>query len=136
MKPPLIPKYRIETNPFNQKQVYLLSAQFFYYSKRYKKGITLPIDYPSDGATRAVDIHSAGWWVHDWLCEYGIFDDESLCTNWQASMILSDILREEAKYFWATGEYKASIIRHARAIYWMPATWIGGGGKARENGMW
>ena len=101
---------------------YKLRAQLKYRSFRYQKNITVPEGYASDGATGAIDIFSDAWWVHDWLCETGQFDDGTPCTNWQASTVLSDILRREERWL--------------RAIYWWPATWLFGGGKARNNGMW
>lgn len=73
----------------------------------------------SDGATGAFDIISNGWWVHDKLCNTGVFHDESPCTTLQASTILSDILRSEGRWF--------------RAISWFLPTWIFGGGKTRKN---
>ena len=49
------------------------------------------------------------------------FSDGTLCTNWQASKILSDILKSEGRWF--------------RSRSWFAATWLFGGGKARNNGM-
>lgn len=92
-----------------------------YYSKRYKKYVTVAEGYRSDGATGAVDIYSNGWWVHDVLCDKGVFDDETPCNNLQASNILHDILRKEGRWF--------------RARSWWLATYLFGGGKARDNGM-
>jgi hypothetical protein len=92
-----------------------------YYSERYDKKVTVPYGYPSDGATFAVDIYSDGWWVHDKLCDTGMWDDGTRCTNWQASMVLSDILKAEGRW--------------ARRWYWKWFTFLGGGGEARKNGM-
>ena len=92
-----------------------------YWSPRYKKLIIVEYDYPSDGATFAVDIYSDAWWVHDKVCDTGVFEDGTPCTNWQASMILSDILKSEGRW--------------ARQHYWFWATFLFGGGKCRENGM-
>ncbi len=86
------------------------------------KSVTVPAGYPSDGATGARDIDSDGWWVHDKLCDTGKFDDGSACTNLQASMILYDILKSEGRWF--------------RARSWLVTTWLFGGGKARDNGMY
>jgi len=99
--------------------MYRRKSRLVYYSKRYKKHITVPYGYPSDGATGAIDIDSNGWWVHDVLCDKGVFDDGTPCTNWQASTILSDILREEGRW--------------VRAIYWWPFTYLFGGGECRKN---
>lgn len=105
-----------------QGKRYYLDEQISYYSGRYGKWVVLPVGYSSDGATGALDIDSLSWWVHDFLCDYGTFSDGSLCTNWQASTILHDILLIESRWF--------------RARSWWIATWLCGGGKARENGMW
>jgi len=103
-----------------------------YYSPRYKKWVSVPAGYFSDGATYAIDFCPKSWFVHDWICgNYldegpkpvgGQFDDGTPMTNWQASHIFADILREEGYM----------ILPYTR--FW--ATWIIGGGKARENGMW
>lgn len=93
-----------------------------YYSKRYDKYVSVPKGYQSDGATGAKDIDSNGWWVHDKLCGTGKFDDGTPCTNIQASLVLYDILKSEGRWF--------------RARTWLAATWLFGGGKARDNGMW
>lgn len=92
-----------------------------YYSERYSKCITVPIGYPSDGATGALDVCPKAWYVHDKLCDFGHFDDGSPCTNWQASTILSDILKEEGYWF--------------RTHTWKYTTFLFGGGEARKNGM-
>lgn len=97
---------------------YTNKTKIEYYSNRYDKWIIVPIGYESDCATGAIDIKSDSWWVHDKLCDTGIFEDGTKCTNWQASTILSDILRSEKRYF--------------RAVYWWPITFIFGGGKCRQ----
>ena len=102
--------------------MYINEEAFTHYSKRYDKFITVVEGYESDGATGAIDIHSEAWWVHDKLCDTGLFDDGTKCNNKQASQILSDILRSEGRWI--------------RAQYWYTFTWLFGGGKARENGMW
>lgn len=101
---------------------YFRETHLSYYSSRYKKRVTVRKGYPSDGATGARDIDSEAWWVHDKLCDTGKFDDGTPCTNWQASMILKDILKSEGRWF--------------RARSWFIATWLLGGGKARDNGMY
>ena len=102
--------------------MYYRKTGFTYYSAGYDKFITVPAGYPSDGATGARDINSLSWWVHDVLCDFGVFDDGTPCTNWQASTILSDILKAEGRWF--------------RARSWFIMTWLLGGGKARDNGMY
>ena len=92
-----------------------------YYSLRYSKRVSVPVGYLSDGATGAIDIYSRSWWVHDKLCDTGVWHDGTPCTNWQASTVLSDILRSEGRWF--------------RARTWRWATFLFGGGKCRER-MW
>lgn len=116
-----IPEYTVLSEPIDGK-TYRLEEDAEYYSKRYDKYITLKKGKLSDGATGAMDIHSLGWWVHDKLCDDGVFDDGTECTNLQASTILADILSSEGRW--------------ARSKYWWLTTWILGGGKARQNGMW
>lgn len=101
---------------------YRRDGNLVYYSPRYKKYVTVPDGYPSDGATGARDIASDSWWVHDKLCDTGLFDDGTSCNNMQASLILYDILKSEGRWF--------------RARTWLTMTWLIGGGKARKNGMW
>lgn len=93
-----------------------------YFSKRYQKRVEIKTtDKPYDGATGAMDIDSFGWLFHDVLCRDGCFSNGSKCTNWQASQVLSDILKSEDRWF--------------RSKSWLWATWLFGGGKARKNGM-
>lgn len=92
-----------------------------YHSDRYNRDITVEEGYLSDGATDAPDLDTDAWGFHDKLCDTGRWDDGSLVCNWVASTVLADIL-------WRDG-YKF------RAIYWWWATYLFGGGKARENGM-
>lgn len=99
---------------------YQLNTPIVYTSPRYGKTVTVqPGIY--DGATGAMDINSAGWWVHDQLCKSGKWDDGTPLSNWQCSQVLQDILKAEGRW--------------ARARYWFWFTLIGGGGKARDNGM-
>jgi len=100
---------------------YICNEDFTYYSKRYNKKVTVVKGFVSDGATGAKDIKSNGWWVHDVLCGYGTFDDGTECNNWQASSVLSDILKSEGRWF--------------RSRSWFITTWLFGGGEARDNGM-
>jgi hypothetical protein len=89
---------------------YKLQSEIIYHSPRYNKMATVPAGYISDGASGAPDLASRGWWVHDWLCDGEKFDDGSLCTSWQSSMILHDLLKEEGRWF--------------RARSWMIATYL------------
>jgi len=101
--------------------MYRCPIEIKYYSVRYDKYVTVPKNYPSDGATGGVDIFSISWWVHDKVCDTGEWDDGTKINNWQASKVLQDILRSEG--------------RPVRAVLWFWATWLLGGGEARENGM-
>lgn len=95
----------------------------YYFSDRYNEWVRIKTtDKPYDGATGARDINSFGWLFHDVLTRDGKFDSGALCTNWQASQVLSDILKSEGRWF--------------RSKSWFVATWLFGGGKARKNGMW
>jgi hypothetical protein len=105
-----------------QKGHYLNPEEFIYYSKRYDKTVTVPKDYPSDGATGAFDVCAKAWFTHDVLCDSGVFDDGTQCSNWQASQILSDILADDCN-------------RWFRKHTWFWATWLFGGGKCRDNNM-
>lgn len=100
---------------------YETTREYVYFSHRYGKFITIPAGFYSDGATGALDIDSNAWVVHDHICRYAVWDDGTPINNWQASTVLCDILRDEGRW--------------CRAIYWWPATWLLGGGAARENGM-
>jgi len=100
---------------------YYCAKEIRYYSERYDKWKTIPENYPSDGATFAEDIYSDSWWVHDGICDDGIWDDGTRITNWQASMVLRDILISEKRYI--------------RSWRWFWATFLFGGGEARKNGI-
>lgn len=101
---------------------YTLDDTIVYTSTRYGKTVTIPKGYISDGATGAMDITSRGWWIHDMLCDRGTWDDGTPINNWQCSQVLQDVLQEEGRYW--------------QSKRWFWATWLFGGGKARENGMW
>lgn len=106
------------------------------------KTVTVLGGYWSDGATGGIDACKMCFSGHDWLCgNYfgegpkpvgGRFDDGTKCTNWQASTIYCDLLREHARK--QKGFRKVTL--YAMAIYRWPATWLFGGGEARKNGMW
>jgi len=100
---------------------YLVHTEYKYYSKRYKKWVVAHVDFPSDGATGALDINSFAWLLHDKLCVTGVFEGGTVCNNWQASMVCSDILKRDGFWF--------------RARTWKYMTWSFGGGEARKNGM-
>ena len=100
---------------------YRLAENIAYFSVRYGKWIGAEKGDRSDGATSAKDIDSFGWIFHDELCSGGAFEDGTECTNWQASHVLTDIMKDEGYWF--------------RTRSWFVATWLFGGGKARKNGM-
>ena len=116
------PRYRRPPGRERWNARYLCPREIRYWSPRYRRWITVARAYPSAGATGARDIDSRAWWVHDRLCDWPEFDDGSPCTNWQASMILGDILAEDGHWF--------------RRVTWPAATWLFGGGRCREVGMW
>ena len=102
--------------------MYVLPYEIRWVSQRYGKVVTVPPGFESNGADWALDIWTEAWWVHDWFCRHGVWDDGSSVTNWEASSVLADILTKEGRWF--------------RARYWWLATWIAGCAKARRNGMW
>ena len=71
---------------------YRLNEKITHDSKRYNQTTTSYKDDFSDGATGAFDIFSEAWWHHDKLCNTGKWDSGDKCTNWQASMVLFDVL--------------------------------------------
>ena len=94
---------------FSKKKKYIAPREFTYYSPRYKKSITVPMGYRSDGATYAPDLSNTAFFIHDWLCEENGFDDGTPATRLQASWVYADILKE--KGFWQH--------RHRRIMtYW------------------
>jgi hypothetical protein len=100
---------------------YYVLESIAFFSKRYNKTVVVERGDMSDGATCAPDLDSFGWLFHDELCATGLFEDGTPCNNLQASAILGDIMAKEGKWF--------------RRNTWFIGTWLFGGGKARENGM-
>ncbi len=100
---------------------YRVLENIAYFSKRYNKWVGVEKGDRSDGATFAQDLDSFGWIFHDELCNDGAFENGVTCNNWQASHVLTDIMKVE-KYWFRT-----------RSWFW--ATWLFGGGKARNNGL-
>lgn len=93
-----------------------------WYSARHDKAVQASCPYRSDGATCAPDIKSDGWWFHDIGCDTGKWSDGTPMTNWQCSSIIYDIMRQEGRNWF-------------RCNRWRHATFLFGGGKARNNGM-
>lgn len=101
---------------------YEVTSGYTYYSPRYNRFLTIPEGFYSDGATNALDIpNTDAWIVHDHICRYAVWDDGTKIDNWTASTVLGDIL-------WRDGY-------HLRAVVWWWATYLFGGGAARDNGM-
>lgn len=98
---------------------YETTDDYVYWSPRYRKFIFIKPGFYSDGATGAIDIDTVAWWVHDYLIREGKWSDGTVPTNWQASTVLSDILKEEGFWF--------------RSITWKYATFLFGGGWLRKN---
>lgn len=103
------------------KDRYICIENIGYFSERYKKWVIREAQDDSDGATCAEDIDSFGWLFHDELCDTGLWEDGTKCTNWQGSKVLSDILAVQGFT--------------VRAHTWFIATWLVGGQKLRKNGM-
>jgi hypothetical protein len=101
---------------------YILLEDVLVFSERYQKWIIALTGEEFDGASGAIDVCPLAWIPHDVLCRDGEFADGSLCSNLEASFVISDQL-------WKYG-------RKVRAVGWFIATWVGGGGEARKNGMW
>ena len=78
---------------------YLVKKEIRYFSLRYKKWVVCEVNDDSDGATYARDIKSFGWIIHDDVKRTKKFEDGSKCSNWQASNILSDILKRDGYWF-------------------------------------
>ena len=78
---------------------YVVLYDVAYYSERYKKWVGVEKGDRSDGATYAKDINSFGWLFHDELKVCGTFEDGTECTNWQASVILGDLLALSGRWF-------------------------------------
>jgi|GEM_PF-2350144 len=68
-----------------------------YYSKRYDKTMEIHPGEIYDGATWFRDLNTFGWLYHDVLKRDECFADGSRCSNFQASMIIRDISREEGR---------------------------------------
>ena len=95
------------------KDGYKLTYPVCYYSKRYWQFIFLPNHFFSDGATWAIDIGSSkSWWIHDKLKKTGKWDSGDVCSNWEASCVLGDILRSEGRY--------------VRSVTWKYSTFVWG----------
>ena len=131
---------------------YVNPKKIRYYSPRYRKSIPPVLKgYISNGADVVADFYPKSWWVHDWICgSYfgsgpkpvgGVWSDGTPITNWQLSRVFADIIREEANEkaaaadtVWGYTKNKVGAIVLPKTRFW--GTWLFGGGKARDNGMW
>ena len=89
-------------NPFmaNKAGFYSCPFDITYYSPRYRLVKSVPLGFLSDGASGpAEDIYSEGWWVHDKLYRDGTWDDGTICTRFEADVVLYDILVSEGRWF-------------------------------------
>lgn len=110
---------RLENSKKGKK--YVCCEDYVYYSERYNRYITVPKGMESDGATFARDLPTDAWFIHDKICDTGLWDDGTPIDNWIASTVLGDVL-------WDDGMRIESVL-------WWWATWLFGGGEARKNGM-
>ena len=114
------PVYAELEDPIDEYK-YLLLKGFRYHSGLYGKFVTCDVGMLSDGATCAKDLKgSMSWWVHDALCSRGTWDDGTPITNWQASKVISYILKAEGYSF--------------RSRTWKWATFLLGGWKIKSHG--
>ena len=93
---------------------------YIYSDSKTGKVIAIPEGRESDGATGAFDIYGAAWWVHDEICRYPYWVDNTPITAAEAARVLSDILAANGHWF--------------RARYWRVATFLFGCKSARKNG--
>ena len=109
MKYKLIADY-VDVVKVKGKTRYQVTQYKSYYSNRYNKHICItPQDPTYDGATGARDIDSFGWLYHDVLKRDKAFSDGTKCSNWQASMVLYDILVEEDRWFRARSWWLSTL---------------------------
>lgn len=139
---------RIYNDPDGMRYEWLKDERF--YIPLFNRHITIKAGDKSDGATFARDLGAKengwrklwalfvtlviykvfrqlcnkltlAWWLHDILCYDGCFDDGYRISNFVCSMVVSIQLHKDG--------YKVE------SYAWFFATFIGGGGEARKNGM-
>ena len=113
---------------------YIAAEKYKWYSARYGETITIRKGEVSDGATKATDIISAAWFLHDMACKRGKWDSGRPITALQAAMILHDVLRKEARLIREMGQFRRGAWRFLQSLYWPVGTFIGGCVKTRKNG--
>ncbi len=102
--------------------VYTSVGEFVYTSVRYGRQLTIPDDYPSNGANVVKDRCATAFFCHDFCCNEGAWDNDIRMCNREASFVYHDILVHAGYPFLAK-------------IRWI-GTFLFGGGQARKNGMW
>lgn len=102
--------------------VYINSGDYTAFIDRYQKSIFIPEGYPSNGANIVRDLCPTAFFLHDRGCESGKWSNGDLMCNRELSFVYYDILR----YF------GHNIVAFDRWV----GTFFGGGGKAKENGLW
>lgn len=114
--------------------VYIKDGEYLFYSHRYKQYLLIPDGYPSNGADIVEDICGKCFFIHDFICNEGRWLNGDLISNWQASFVYYDLLKEHFSLLQGQGLFPR--IYNGALPYWR---WIGtflfGGGKARKNGM-
>jgi hypothetical protein len=107
----------------NDGMKFMLLRYQWSYSERYKHWILAGAGFKWDGATGAVDLEgSMSHLIHDVLCNNACWNDGTPISNWQASQVLKDILREEGYRF--------------RQYTWRWATFLLGGWKIKRKNGW
>lgn len=121
-----VPEYIREDLDDGKK--YTLKEKIVYVCPKTGRTVTCFPGDRSDGATGALDVPSCSWWFHDQVCNTGMWDNGEICTNLEASLILSRALRKE--HSWKTKKYWTEW-RLIRSGYWFISTFAVGGGKCR-----
>jgi len=99
--------YRFILWPF-EPDVYTVKHVHRYYSKRYKKWVTVPLRFKCDGSSWSPNV-GWGWLFHDWLFFWGKFDDGTPCKWRQANRIMKDIMAEEDWPKWVYRIYHKGV---------------------------
>jgi hypothetical protein len=116
---------RISPDGNNGKKFMLLRE--ICYLTRYGKEIVGHPGYKWNGADWVNDLDdgptmSMAPLIHDVACEFGTFDDGSPISNWQASQVLKDILKDEGRW--------------VRMVPWRWGTFLFGGGFIKKRNGW
>lgn len=92
----------------NKYQVYKKPEDYF--SKRYKKRLSMNLNDEFNGADYYFDINSWFWPWHDVAKRDGKWKDGSHCSNWQASVICWDVLVSENRYIHAPIVFTGTLL--------------------------